>query len=413
MFSDEKYILIMGCFDTKGDIFNVLRENILARNEQVITINTGVYGTTAAFKVDFESEQVASQGGYELSMLRTEGDRGKAMDVMGRGAAAIVSRLVAVGKVKAAVGMGGGGGSYIALAAMQGIPLGIPKLCLSTVATKDLSRQVGDKDIVLMPSVVDVAGTNHILKLLVNQAAAAICAMANVPVGEDTETAGVIAISMFGNTTACVDKCTELLTKKGYEVLAFHATGTGGKTMEALIREGSFDAVLDITTTELADDLCGGICSAGPDRLNAATEMGLPQVVVPGCLDMVNFAHLDTVPAEYRDRQLYSWAPDVTLMRTDIAENQILGQRLAARVSRSKAPAQIVLPLRGLSQVDSAGGIFYQPEADAALFDAIRQHAADHVKVTELDMHINDPAFAEMLVNALLGLLEKKEIVNN
>lgn len=412
MFSDEKYVLILGCFDTKGDIFSILRDNILAKQEQVITINTGVYGTTTAFKVDFEAEQVASEGGYALTVLRAEGDRGKAMDIMGRGAASIVARLVADGKIKAAIGMGGGGGSYIALAAMQGIPLGIPKLCLSTVATKDLSRQVGDKDIVLMPSVVDVAGTNHILKLLVNQAAAAICAMANVPVSEDAKTAGCIAISMFGNTTACVDKCTELLTKKGYEVLAFHATGTGGKTMEALIREGSFDAVLDITTTELADDLCGGICSAGPDRLKAATEMGLPQVVVPGCLDMVNFAHLDTVPEQFKHRQLYSWAPDVTLMRTDIAENRILGQRLAERVSLSNAPVEIVLPLRGLSQVDSAGGIFYDPKADAALFSAIKEHAAEHVKVTELDLHINDAAFAETLVSTLLGLLQKKETLN-
>lgn len=407
MNSDERCILIMGCFDTKGEVFNVLRDNILAHHEQVITINTGIYGSTAAFKVDFEADRVASEGGYELSALRAEGDRGKAMDIMGRGAASIVARLVADRKIKAAIGMGGGGGSYIALAAMQGIPLGIPKLLLSTVATKDLSRQVGDKDIVLMPSVVDVAGTNNILKHLVNQAAAAICAMANVQADENAKVKGCIAISMFGNTTACVDKCTELLTKEGYEVLAFHATGTGGKTMEALIREGSFDAVLDVTTTELADDLCGGICSAGPDRLNAASEMGLPQVVVPGCLDMVNFAHLDTVPVQYQDRQLYSWAPDVTLMRTDINENRILGQRLAERVSKSEAPAQIVIPLRGVSQVDSEGGIFYNPEADAALFEGIKEHAAGHVKVTEQDMHINDPEFAKILVGRLLELLHK------
>lgn len=409
MFRNEKYILIIGCFDTKGDIFKVLRDHILAQNEQVITINTGVYGTTTEFKVDFESDLVSSEGGSELAVLRAMGDRGKAIDIMGRGSAVIVSRLVADGKIKAAIGMGGGGGSYIALAAMQVIPLGIPKLLLSTVAAKDLSRQVGDKDIVLMPSVVDVAGTNHILKLLVSQAAAAICAMANVPVDENSKFKGCIAISMFGNTTACVDKCTELLTKEGYEVLAFHATGTGGKTMEALIREGSFDAVLDVTTTELADDLCGGICSAGPDRLKAASEMGLPQVVVPGCLDMVNFAHKDTVPNQYQGRHLYSWAPDVTLMRTDIGENQILGQIVAERVSLSKGPVQIIIPLRGLSQVDSEGGIFYQPDANEALFTAIKKFASAHVKVVELDMHINDPAFAQVLVNKLLELLKKEK----
>lgn len=408
MFSNEKYILILGCFDTKGDVFTYLRECILSQGEKIITINTGIYETTLAFQIDFDANTVASEAGYDLSILRTEQDRGKAIDVMGRGASSIVARLVADGKVKAAIGMGGGGGTYIALAAMQQIPFGVPKICLSTVASKDLSRQIGDKDITLIPSVVDVAGTNHILKHLVRQAAAAVCAMANVPRIENRESAGCIAISMFGNTTACVDKCTELLIKEGYEVLAFHATGVGGITMETLIREGSFEAVLDITTTELADDLCEGICSAGPTRLMAASEMAVPQVVVPGCLDMVNFAHLDTVPAQYRKRHLYSWAPDVTLMRTNVEENRILGQTLAERVNQSKAPASIMLPLRGISQVDCEGGVFYQPEADSALFDAIKKYSATQVDVIECDMHINDATFAEYLVHHLLSLLKKK-----
>lgn len=408
MFSGEKYILVLGCFDSKGDIFSLLIEKILSHRERVITINTGVYGTTDAFDVDYEAGAVARKGGYDLARLRSEGDRGKAIEVMGRGASVIVARLLAEGKVKAAVGMGGGGGTYITLAAMQQIPLGIPKVCLSTVASKDLSRQIGDKDVTLLSSVVDVAGMNHILKALVAQAAAAVCAMANVPVAENRGSMGCIAISMFGNTTACVDKCTALLNQAGYEVLSFHATGAGGRTMEALIREGSFDAVLDITTTELADDLCGGICSAGPTRLTAAAEMGLPQVVVPGCLDMVNFAHLDTFPAQYQNRQLYSWAPDVTLMRTNVEENQILGKKLAERVSRSRAPASIVIPLLGISQVDSSGGIFFQPEANAALFRSIKEHAASPVSVIEYGLHINDPAFAKKLVDTLLDLLHKK-----
>jgi uncharacterized protein (UPF0261 family) len=406
MLSNEKFILILGCFDTKGEIFAFLRNNILAQGERLIAINTGVYGTTNAFEVDFEADVVAREGGYSLDLLRTDRDRGKAIDVMGRGASKIVSQLVAERKVKAAIGMGGGGGTYIALAALQQIPLGIPKICLSTVAAKDLSRQVGDKDITLMPSVVDVAGTNRILKMLVGQAAAAICAMANATVKENQEPAGCIAVSMFGNTTACVDKCTELLQSRGFEVLAFHATGVGGKTMEALIREGIFDAVLDVTTTELADNLCEGICSAGASRLTAAAEIGIPQVVVPGCLDMVNFAHPDTVPAKYHNRQLYSWAPDVTLMRTNVEENRLLGQELAEKVSRSQVPSAIVIPSLGISQIDSQGGVFYQPEADAALFGSIKQHAANHVKVVETDLHINEPAFAELLVRTLLEFIE-------
>jgi uncharacterized protein (UPF0261 family) len=404
----DKSILILGCFDTKGEVFSYLRECIIARGESVVTIDTGIFGSIQAFPVDFEADVVAAAAGHDIGDLRRDRDRGKAIDVMGRGAFRLVSQLYAEGKIKAVAGMGGGGGTYIALSAMQGIPFGVPKVCLTTLATKDLSRQIGDKDIMLIPSVVDVAGMNHILRQLVAQAAAAVCAMANVEATDKDIKARRIAISMFGNTTPCVDKCTELLTKAGYEVLAFHATGAGGKAMESLIREGCFDAVLDITTTELADDLCGGICSAGPERLTAAVEMGIPQVVVPGCLDMVNFAHPDTIPQAFAGRHLYSWAPDVTLMRTDERENAILGERLARKVSRSPVPAAIVLPLRGISQIASEGGIFHDTAADEALFAAIRANVSANVPVTEADTHINDPAFAHLLVETLLGLMQKK-----
>jgi uncharacterized protein (UPF0261 family) len=403
----DKYILILGCFDTKGEIFSYLRKRILEQGERVITVNTGVMGTTEYFPIDIESDAVALEAGFTIADLRRERNRGHAMDIMGKGAAKIVSKLIAGGGVKAAIGMGGGGGTYIALFAMQNIPMGIPKLCLTTLAAKDLSRQIGNKDITLMSSVVDVAGLNSIIKLLVEQAAAAICAMANVIPSARVATSGNIAISMFGNTTACVDNCTELLKEQGYEVLAFHANGLGGKTMEALIREGCFDAVLDITTTELADDLCGGICSAGPDRLNAATEMGIPQVVVPGCLDMVNFGHPDTVPKQYKDRQFYSWAPDVTLMRTDKEENRIIGKRLAQKLNRSSAPVTIVLPLKGISQIDAEGGVFYRSEIDQALFDSIKNNADKALHVMEVNAHINDYAFSAILVKTLLEMIKR------
>ncbi|NIJ54369.1 Tm-1-like ATP-binding domain-containing protein [Dyadobacter arcticus] len=409
MSSKEKSILILGCFDTKGEIFSYLRTCILAKSERVITMNTGVLGTTDLFHIDFESDVVAYEGGGNIASLGEARDRGKAIDIMGKGAARIISKLVANGEIKAVIGMGGGGGTYIALAAMQEVPFGMPKLCLTTLAAKDLSRQIGNKDITLMSSVVDVAGMNNILHLLVAQAAAAICAMANVEVKSHRNSKS-IAISMFGNTTECVDKCTELLNKAGYEVLAFHATGVGGKTMESLIRGGIFDAVLDVTTTELADDLCGGICSAGPDRLTAAAEMGIPQVVVPGCMDMVNFAHMDTIPVQYKDRKLYNWAPDVTLMRTDLVENATLGKRLALKVNGSAGPVSIVLPLKGLSQIDSKGGVFYWPEANEALFSAIRENVNDQVVIHEADLHINDPEFSAILVKTLLDLLARADI---
>ncbi len=408
MLETNKCILMLGCFDTKSEDFSFLRKCIIAQGERVITINTGVMGTTENFPVDFESDLVALEAGHSIIDLRREADRGYAVEIMGTGAAKIVAKLIIEGRIKAAIGMGGGGGTYIALSAMQAIPLGIPKLCLTTLAAKDLSRQIGSKDITLMPSIVDVAGLNSISKLLIRQAAAAICAMAKVTNTDENATLGSIAISMFGNTSACVDKCSELLRKQGYEVLAFHANGVGGRTMESLIREGCFDAVLDITTTELADDLCEGICSAGPDRLNAAAELSIPQVVVPGCLDMVNFAQLDTVPEQYKSREFYSWAPDVTLMRTNKEENKILGERLAHKINRSTAAVTILLPTKGISQIDAEGDVFYRPEINQILFDTIKQNVKATVNVIEVDEHINDEKFSRKAVRVLLEMIEKQ-----
>lgn len=410
MAARDPYILVLGCFDTKGELFSFLCDGILAQGERVVTVNTGVMGTSSLFPVDYEADRVALEGGDTLTNLRERRDRGYAVEVMGKGAARIVARLFEAGGMKAAIAMGGGGGTYIALSAMQPIPLGVPKLCLTTIAAKDVSRQMGNKDITLMPSIVDLSGLNSISHLLISQAAAAICAMAKAGLASRAFAGKRIAVSMFGNTTPCVEKCRQLLQDQGFEVFAFHATGTGGKTMESLIREGYFDAVLDITTTELADELCGGILSAGPDRLNAAACRGIPQVVVPGCLDMVNFAQMDTVPEHYRGRQLYSWAPDVTLMRTNSRENTLLGETLAAKVSHSKAAAAVLLPLKGISQLDAAGGVFYQPATDQALFEAIQKYAAGRVPVIEVDAHINDVAFSEKAVQTLLAMLQRQSI---
>jgi uncharacterized protein (UPF0261 family) len=325
---------------------------------------------------------------------------------MGRGAATIVAQLVSDNRIKGAIGMGGGAGTFIALTAMQAIPVGIPKFCVSTLAGKDVTRQIGSKDITMMPSIVDVAGLNSISIPLLSQAAAAICAMANVEKASEKITKGRIAVSMFGNTTVCVNNCTQLLRDKGYEVFAFHANGVGGKTMESLIRDGCFDAVLDITTTELADDLCGGICSAGEERLTAAASMGIPQVVVPGCMDMVNFAQPDTVPEKYNGRLVYNWAPDVTLLRTNADENKVLGQRFAHKLNQSRAGVVVVIPLKGLSQVDVEGGIFYLPEANQSLFESIKAECRGDIKVKEAELHINDEAFSIMLVEEMLHLIE-------
>jgi uncharacterized protein (UPF0261 family) len=404
----DKYIVVLGCFDTKGEDFSYLVNCIKAKGQQVITLDTGVMESKADFTIDVNNEQIANASGTSLVTIRKSGDRGKAVELMGKGAANVISDLVEKNKIKGVIGMGGGGGTFIALEAMQEVPMGIPKLCLSTLAAKDLSRQIGVKDITLMVSSVDVAGLNSVSKLLMNQAAAAICSMSEVLLETLDTSKKRIAISTFGNTTKCVDKCTQLLKSKGYEVLAFHATGIGGATMESLIREGIFDGVLDITTTELADELCGGVLSAGPARLTAASDMRIPQIVVPGCLDMVNFSHINTVPEAYKLRQLYSWSPDVTLMRTNKEENENLGELLGTKLNRAKAGVKVLIPLQGISQIDCKGGIFYNPAINEALFRAIKENTNNAIPIIEMDAHINDEAFANVLVEHLLSMIEQK-----
>lgn len=408
MLETNKSVLILGCFDTKGEEYSFLYRCIKAWGESTITINTGVMPAGVNFPIDFDSGVVALETGRSITDLRKDRDRGNAVEIMGKGAARIVAKLMVENRIKAAIGMGGGGGTYIALTAMREIPLGVPKLCLSTLTGKDLSRQIGSKDITLMPSIVDMAGLNSISRLLIKQAAACICAMSNVTDTDDIAVIGRIAVSMFGNTSTCVDKCIELLKGKGYEVFPFHANGIGGQTMESLMREGYFDAVLDITITELADDLCGGICSAGPDRLDAAAELGMPQVVVPGCLDMVNFGKFETVPKHYECREFYCWSPEVTLMRTNKEENKILAERLVQKISNSSAPVAIVLPTKGISQIDAEGGIFYRPEINKVLFDTIKEHSKEKINVIEVDAHINDEKFSTILVSILLDMIQKE-----
>lgn len=404
--SKSKSVVVIGCFDTKGEDFGYLYSSLKEKNLEILTLNTGIFESPTKFKIDFNSEQVAEAGGSDISELRKSAERGKALEIMAKGAAKIIEHLCAQRKVDGIIGMGGGGGTYMVITAMRVVPFGIPKLCLSTLATKDLSEVIKDKDIVLMPSVVDVNGLNAISRILIRQAAGAIYGMMNASVAEENENSGTIAISVFGNTSLCADHCIELLKAKNYDVLSFHAVGTGGKTMESLALDGCFDAILDLTTTELADDLCDGICSAGPNRLEAAAKMGIPQVVVPGCLDMVNFGALETVPKKYQKRHLFSWAPDVTLMRTNAAENEVLGKTLAEKLNRSCGPVTVVLPLGGISKISAEGGIFYSPDIDTVLFRSIKEYLNDSIRVIEVQANINTVNFAEQAIKSLLELIE-------
>jgi len=404
-----KKICMIGAFDTKGPEYAFVRECILARGHEVLTVNTAVLGSTDLFAVDVEAEKVAEAGGASLEQLRADKDRGRAMRAMCAGAPVIAESLHDAGKIDGIIGMGGTGGTTVVTAAMRALPVGIPKVCVSTAASGDVSAYVGTKDITMIPSIVDVAGINRISRIIFSRAAGAVCGMAEAEIARSEQDKPVITASMFGNTTECVSACEEKLSAKGYEVLIFHATGTGGRTMEGLVQEGLVDAVLDITTTEWADTVCGGVFDAGQERLDAAGKMGVPHLIVPGCVDMANFGGLDTVPDKYRKakRTLYEWNPSITLMRTNRQENEKMGQIFAEKASAAKGPVAFLIPLKGVSILDADGQPFCDRDADKAMFDAIKANLKEGVAVVEADNNINDPEFSAKAVEMMLDLIEQ------
>lgn len=404
-----KTIALIGALDTKGEEFAFVKAELVRRGHQTWVINTGVVGDPT-FTPDSSAEQVAAAGGTTLADLRQQADRGKAIEAMSRGAAAVAQQLHEAGQIDGILGMGGSAGTAVGTAAMRVLPVGFPKLMVSTLASGDTAPYVGVSDIVMMPSVVDVAGVNRISARIFANAAGAISGMVettapHISTPQITEKP-LIAASMFGNTTKLVDQCRKLLEAQGYEVLVFHATGTGGKSMESLIDAGYINGVLDVTTTEWADELVGGMLTAGPTRLDAAAKRGVPQIIAPGCLDMVNFWARSTIPEKFAGRQFYEWNPNVTLMRTTPEENAELGRILAEKANRSSAPVAFYLPRQGVSVLDSPGGEFWQPAANQALFDAIKQNVRPGIPVYELDNNINDAAFAEAVVHKLLEFLQ-------
>jgi uncharacterized protein (UPF0261 family) len=315
-----------------------------------------------------------------------------------------VGSLFEQGRFEGMLGIGGGGGTILATAAMRELPIGVPKVMVSTMASGDVSAYVGIRDITLMYSVTDIAGLNPLSRRILANAAGAVAGMVEQELLE-TAARPLVAATMFGVTTPCVDRVRERLDEAGYDVMVFHATGSGGRAMEALIDEGWFVGVADVTTTEWCDEVVGGVLSAGPDRLSAAGRRGIPQVVSLGATDMVNFGAIETVPEPFRDRTLYRHNPSVTLMRTTADECRVVGRRIADRLNAAEGPTVLVLPLRGVSALDAEGQPFRAPETDRALFDTLREHLNDAVEVVEVDAHINDTAFADAFAERLLGLL--------
>ncbi len=398
-----KTIAIVGTLDSKGEEFKFLKGEIERRRHRTFVIDTGVIGDPV-FKADVPRERVAEAAGTTIETLKERNDRGEAMTTMAKGIAEIVEIVHNNGTIDGIISMGGSAGTAVATSAMRSLPMGFPKVMVSTVAAGDTTAYVGVKDIVMIPSVVDVAGINRISRQVYANAAGVIVGMVETEL-EPVKEKPLIAATMFGNTTQAVEQARAIMESHGYEVLVFHCTGTGGQTMESLIAEGLIKGVLDITTTEWADELVGGVLTAGPTRLEAAAAAGIPQVIAPGCLDMVNFWAPDTVPERFKDRKLHVWNPNITLMRTDVEENARLGKILAVKANASRGPVSFFLPRKGVSILDSPDNEYWWPEADRALFDGIMNNVRDGIPVTEMNCNINDPEFAEAVAGKLLECL--------
>src|SRR5262245_10255373 len=398
-------VVAVGTLDTKGPEYDFLRACLQAQGVDVILVDAGVIGEPT-ITPDVGRAEVAAAAGADVRELAAAGDRGAAIETMSRGAAAIVDRLHRDGRLDAVVGMGGTGGTSLVSHAMQPLPVGVPKLVVSTVASGNTRPYVGAVDISMMYSVVDVAGVNQISARIIGNAAAAIAGMASAPVRETSEDGTLLGASMFGVTTPCVTTGRERLEELGYEVLVFHQTGTRGQSMEELVRAGFIKGLLDVTTTELCDELIGGVLAAHPKRLEIAGSLGVPQVVSLGALDMVNFGPRDSVPAQFLSRNLYQHNPTVTLMRTTPDECAELGRRVARKLSAATGPTALFVPLRGISAIATKGQPFHDQAADDALFSAVREGLSPNVELHELDTDINDPEFAFATANRLHEMLQ-------
>ncbi|MEV6687988.1 Tm-1-like ATP-binding domain-containing protein [Streptomyces sp. NPDC051130] len=414
-------VVLVGTLDTKGVEYGWLRERLLRAGVEVITVDTGIMGEPR-IPAQIPREAVARAAGTELAQLRAAADRGAAVTTMAEGAEATLLRLHAEGRLHGVLAIGGSGGTSIATRAMRALPLGVPKLMVSSMASGDVAPYVGSADITMMYSVVDIAGINSVSAPVLANAVQAIAGMAKGyaraslrrrrPARLGAGSRPLVAASMAGVTTVGVDAARERLTELGYEVLVFHATGSGGRTLEKLAGQGIFAGVLDLTLSELADDLCGGILTAGPDRLSAAGRAGVPQVVSLGALDMVKFGPLESLPERVRYRRIRVHNPSITVIRTTAAESAELGRRVAGKLRAATGPTEVCVPLRGLSTLGAPGGPYHDPGADRAMFTALRDGLrGSAARLHDYDTHINDPSFGRAAAERLHALIGAERAV--
>ena len=398
-----KTIAIIGTLDTKGREFGFIKKLVEDRGLNTFCLNTGVFDPL--FEADVSNTEIAAAVGADLAAIVEARDRATATDVMSRGLKEILPKLYAEGKFDAVISAGGSGGTSMAAPAMRALPIGVPKMIISTMASGNVSQYVDTSDLIMVPSIVDVEGLNDISKKIFTNAVNALCGMVSYPSEVVSEGKPLLAATMFGVTTPCIKTAKEYLESQGYDVLVFHATGAGGRSMESLVDAGFIKGVLDMTTTEWCDEIVGGVLTAGPHRLEAAGKAGIPQVVSVGALDMVNFGPWETVPPQFTDRNLYKHNPTVTLMRTTADELKQIGGAIAEKLNMAEGPTVLYLPLKGVSMIDVEGTPFYDPEADAALFATLKEKLNDNIEIIEMDTDINDPEFAIAAAKKLISML--------
>jgi len=397
-------IAVLGTLDSKGAEHAFVAEQIRALGHVPVLIDAGTL-SAATVSPEITRESALAAAGLDLSVVLSERDRGAAVSAMAAAAARFLPILCAQHGLAGVISLGGSSGTAIASAGMRALPIGFPRVLVSTMAGGHIGHYVGTKDVTMMPSVVDISGLNRISRVVLSRAAGAICGMVAVTPAAAADRPVIVA-SMFGNTTGCINAAVPLLEEAGYEVLIFHANGVGGRTMESLVESGLVSGVLDVTTTELADELAGGVLSAGPDRGFAAPRSGVPAIVTPGCLDMVNFGPPETIPEKYAGRKFYVHNPQVTLMRTTAEDCERLGRMLAERINASTGPVTVLLPLRGISMISSFGGPFHDVEADAILFTTLCNGLREGIRVRDLDCEINSVEFAAACAEELLGNMQ-------
>lgn len=401
-----KTVAIAGTFDTKGHEYLYIKETFENMGFKTFTIHTGVF--EPKFTPDVSNLEVAAAVGVNIDEITKKKDRAYATETLSKAMEKLIPRLFEEGKFDGIISFGGTGGTSLVTPAMRALPIGVPKIMVSTVASGNTAQYIGTSDLIMMPSVVDVSGLNSISLKIFNNAIFAMAGMLSFEASKEVERKPLIGATMFGVTTPCVDAAREYLENRGYEVLVFHATGIGGQSMESLIESGFIEGVLDLTTTEWADEIVGGVLGAGPKRLEAAAKNNIPQVVSLGAMDMCNFGAYESVPEKYRQRNLYKHNPTVTLMRTTVEENRQIGEKIAEKLNLSNGKTSLFIPLKGVSAIDVEGQAFYGPEEDKMLFNTIKGLIdRNKVDIVEINTDINDRAFAEAAAQKLIELMAK------